>query len=293
MKKTKKIKFGIPGGTLKEPIEKLLDKAGYDLTINEKLSTVYINDPEIECFFARAKETVPLVDKGVLDGGIVSRAVIAETKARVIKVCDLGTLNPAWEETRLVLAASEKGPIKSLKDLKGKKIITRVPGITKEFLKKKKISAIVEFSDGTNESKVPGFADAVVEFTNTGTTLRAFDLEILAVLMKDSIILIANSNSLRNRWKKEKIENLGLLLKGARVAQEMAGLMFHASNDMMEKVLKVLPALKKPTVTRLRGENWFDVFAVASEKKIRELIPKLKKIGCTDIIEFPLNKVVI
>lgn len=291
--KKNKIKFGMPGGMLKEPMEKLFSKAGYALKINERTSTAYIDDPEIECFFARAKEIAPLIDKGILDTGIVSNAVIAETKVKVAEVYNLGTSDPAWEKTRLVLAVSEKSSIKSIKGLKRKKIITRVPVVTRDFLKKHKVSAIIEFSDATNESKVPDFADAVVEFTNTGATLEVFNLKILAVLMDDLIVVVANKKALKNKWKREKIENLGLLLKGARVAQEMAGLMFHASNDMMEAVLRILPALKKPTVTRLRGENWFDVFTVANEKKIRELIPKLKKIGCTDIIELPLNKVVI
>ncbi len=293
MKKENKIKFGIPGGFLKKSVEELFKMSGYDFRINEKLSMVYIDDPEIECFFARAKEIAPLVERGILDGGIVSRTVIAETKTKIIDVSDLGVLDPNWEETKLVLAVPKSSPIKSLNDLKEKKIITRVPEITKGFLKRHKISAIIEFSDSTNESRVPVYADAVVEFTNTGTTLKFYNLKILAVLMKDSIIIAANPKSLKNKWKRKKIEDLGLLLKGARTAQEYSGLMLHASNNIMEEVLKILPALKKPTVTHLRGENRFDVFTVAKIKEIRELIPKLKKIGCTDIVELPLNKVII
>lgn len=292
-KENKKIKFGLPGGTLKEPVGKLFKAAGYQLKVDDRLSIVYIDDPQIECFFARAREIVPLINKGILDGGVVSRVSITETKAKVREVYDLGTLDPIWEETKLVLAVPEKSQIKSMKDLKEKKIITRLPEITKNFLEENKISAIVEFSDASNEPKVPGFADAVVEFTNTGATLKAFDLKILSVLMKDSIVIVANPESLKDKWKREKIENLGLLLKGARVGLGMVGLMFHASNDMMKGVLKLLPALKKPTVTRLRGQNWFDVFTVADKKEIREIIPKLKKIGCTDIVEIPLNKVII
>jgi len=292
MKKRKKIKLGISGGTLKEQINELFAMSGYDFEINEIFSTVYIDDPEIECFYARAKEIAPLIEKGILDAGLVSRAAIAETKAKLTEICNLGTINPVWQETKLVLAVPKGSPIKSLKDLNGKKIITRVPEITKEFLKKNKISAIIEFSDGSNESRVPDFADAVAEFTNTGGTLKAFSLKILAVLMDDSLILAANSGSSKNVWKKEKIENLGLLLKGARTAQEMVGVMLHASNEMLEDVFRILPALKKPTVTHLRGENWFDVFTVAKKVEVRNLIPKLKKIGCTDIVEFPLTKVV-
>jgi len=292
-KGNKVLKFGIPGWTFKEPLEELFKKTGYHFKIDERSSAVYIDDPELECFFARAKEIAPLIKRGILDGGIVSRATIAETRTKLEEVCNLGALTSILGETKLVLAIPEKSQIKSLKDLKDKKIVTRVPEITKEFLRKNRISAIIEFSDGTNEAKVPSFADALVEFTTTGATLRSFNLKILTVLMKDSVVLAANENSLKDKWKKEKIENLAILLKGARLAQEYAGLMLHASNDMMTQVLKVLPALKKPTVTHLRGENWFDVLTVANKKELREIIPKLKKIGCTDIVEFPLNKVII
>lgn len=292
MKKIKKIKFGIPGWTFKEPIEELFRKTGYDFKINEKSSAVYIDDPEIDCFFARAKELCPLIERGTLDGGIVSRATVTETKTKLAEVADLGSLYPG-QETKIVLAIPEKSKIKSLKDLNGKKILTRIPEIAKEFLRKNKISAKVEFSDGTNESRIPTFADALVEFMNTGNTLKSFGLKPIVVLMKDSVMLVANNDAVKDKWKRRKIENLAMLLQGARLAQEYAGLMLHASNDMMAKVLKALPSLKKPTVTHLRGENWFDVLTVAKKKKIRELIPKLKKIGCTDIVEFPLNKVVV
>ena len=251
--KNKRIKFGISSGILRKPIEKLFEMAGYNFKINEMFSTVYIDDPKIECFFARAKEITLLIERGILDAGIVSRAAIADTKTKVTEIYNLGTLDPTWEKTRLVLAVPEKSSIKSLKDLKGKKIITRVPTITEKFLKKNKISAIIEFSDVSNESRVPEFADAVVEFTNTGTTLESFGLKILAVLMQDSLLVVANPKSLQNKWKKEKIENLGMLFNGVRLAREMVGLMLHASNNMMEDVLKTLPALKRPTVTHLRG----------------------------------------
>jgi len=292
MKKENKIKFGIPGWTLKKPIEELFQKTGYNFKIDEKSLAIYIDDPELDCFFARAKEIAPLVEREVLDGAILSKATIAETKTKLIEICNLGPLYPG-QETKIVLAVPEKSPIKSLKDLKGKKIITRIPEITKEFLKQNKISATIEFSDGTNESRVPTFADALAEFTNTGATLKLFRLKSIAVLMKDSVIITANKKSVKDKWKREKIENLAILLKGARLGQEHTGLMLHASNDMMEEVLKILPTLKKPTVTQLRGENWFDILTVANKKEIRKIIPKLKKIGCTAIVEFPLNKVVL
>ncbi len=291
---TKKLKLGIPGGALEESIKKLFQGAGFDFEIKEKPLIVYVDDPEIECFFDRANEIALLIGKGILDGGIISKAALVETKIKAAEICKIDTPNADWGDSRVVLAVPENSSIKKLGDLRGKKIITRLPEITKAFLKKNKIPAEVEFSYTSNEPKVPVLADAVVEFTNTGATLQFYKLKILAVLLEKANMLyvIGNPKILADKWKKEKIENIGLLLQGARAAQDMVGLTLHASNNMMEEVFKVLPAMKKPTVTHLRGENWFEVFTVADKKKTRELIPKLKKIGCTDIVEFPLNLVI-
>jgi len=293
--KKDKIKFGIPGGSLEESMVTLFQNAGYDFEIKRKPLSVCIDDDEIECFFDRANEIAFLVGQGILDGGIVSKAALAEKKPKVVKLLEIGTPSSAWEKTKVVLAVPENSRIKSLPGLQGKKIITRLPEITREFLEENKISAVIEFSPSSNEPKVPALADALVEFTNTGATLQFYNLKPIAVLLEEANILsvIANPGAAKNRAKREKMENLGMLLNGARTGQEYSGLMFHASNDMMESVFKILPALKKPTVTHLRGENWFDVFTVIKKKEIRKLIPKLKKIRCTDIIEFPLKKVII
>jgi ATP phosphoribosyltransferase len=295
MAKENKIKFGIPGGALEESMERLFQDAGYDFKIKKAPMLVCIDDPEIECFFDRANELAFLIGAGILDGGIVSRAALLESKSNAKEVCLIGTPSFDWESSKVVLAVPERSSIKSLKDLRGKQIITRLPGITKDFLKKNKISATIEVSHSSNEAKVPELADAVVEFTNTGATLQFYNLKVLAVLLEDAntLSVIAHPKAWKNNWKKEKIESLGILLKGARIAQEYSGLMLHASNDMMEEVLKALPALKKPTVTHLRGENWFDIFTVAPKKDLRRLIPRLKEIGCTDIIEFDLSKVIV
>lgn len=294
MKKINKLKFGFPAGAIKSQTVELFKAAGYDISFNEKFQRVEIDDPIIDCLVTRPIEIAPYVEKGFLDAGIVTTAAALETKAKVIDICDLDYEKSAWGKIKLVLAVPQKSKIKSLKDLKGKKIVTRVPEITKRFLKKNKISAEVIFSDMVViESKVPIVADAVVEFAKSENVLKTYNLKPIQTLMENSTILIANKKSLKNKWKREKIENLAILLKGARLAQEMAGLMLHASNEMMGEVLKVLPALKKPTVTQLRGENWFDILTVANKKEIRKIIPRLKKIGCTDIVEFPLNKVVV
>lgn len=294
MKKENKLKFGFPAGIIKDEIIELFKKASYSVNFNEKLQKVEIDDPEIECLVTRPIEIAPFVEKGILDAGIVTTAAVLETKAKVTDVCNLDYEKSTLGKTKLVLAIPKNSDIKSLKDLNGKKIITRVPEITKKFLKENKISAEIIFSDTeVAEAKVLVIADAAVEFTKTGSTLKTYNLKAIKVLMENLVILVTNKKSLENKWKREKIESLGLLLKGARVAQEMVGLMLHASNDMMEEVLKILPALKRPTVTRLRGENWFDVSTVADKKEVRKIIPKLKKIGCTGIIELPLNKVVV
>jgi len=292
---TNKLRFGVPGGTLAPTIEKLFQDAGYNFHINEELSLVSIDDDELDCFFDKTKGIATFIHQGSLDAGIVSRAALAETKADVEVVGEIGTQSALWSETKAVLAVPEDSPLKTVQDLQGKKIITRIPHITQEFLQQHNVEAIIEFSDTNNEAKVPALADALIEYTHTGTTLRFYHLKALATVLERANIIsvVAHKDAMKDPWKREKLGNLTLLLKGARIGQEMVGLTLHASNDMMERVLKILPSLKKPTVTHLRGENWFDVFTVANKEDVRRLIPQLKHIGCTDIVEFPLNKVII
>lgn len=292
-KKSKKIKFGFPGREWQSQTIKLFEAAGYEVELANDLYYLEIDDPEIECILAKTEEIASYVEKGIIDAGITQGVHLLEQKVKVVKAMELNYGNGVWWNTKLVLAVPENSKIKSVKDLEGKKVLTRVLEIAKEYFKRHKVKTKVEWSDRPTEPKIPTFGDATIEFTNTGNALRAHDLKIIDVLMETTPILIANQKSWQNKWKREKIENLGLLLKGARTAIEMVGLMLHASNNMMEEVLKILPSLKKPTVTHLRGENWFDIFTVAPKKEIKTLIPKLKKIGCTDIMEFPLTKVII
>jgi ATP phosphoribosyltransferase len=293
MKKIKKLKFGFPSGLLRDQTIKLFEAAGYEVKLQEDLYQLKIDDPEIDCVLSRAQEITHHVERGTMDAGITEKAFILDHKVDVIEVADFSYGHKIWGNAKIVLAVPENSKIKSVKDLKGKKILARVPEITKNYLKRHKIEAKVEFVDRPGEPKIPTFGEAVVEFTNTGEALRAHRLRVLDVLMETSPRLIANRGVWKDKWKREKIENLAILLKGARLALEYSGLMLHASDKMMERVLKVLPSLKKPSVTQLRGENWFDVLAVVKKKELRVIIPKLKKIGCTDIVEFPLNKVVI
>jgi len=289
------LKFGFPLGVLQEEVAELFKEAGYKVKFDQELQKVEIGDPGIICLFTRPVAIASLVERGLLNAGVSTDASVFEAGATKVKlISELEPGKSIWGKTKVVLAVPDKSKIKSIKDLQGKKIITRIPKITKEFLRKNKISAEILYSDTLiNESKVGVIADAIVEFSRIGNILKAYNLKPLKTLFESSVILIANEDSLKNRWEREKIEGLGYLLKGARLAQEYSGLMLHASNEMMEEVLKILPSLKKPTVTQLRGENWFDVLTVANKKEIRKIIPQLKKIGCTDIVEFPLNKVVI
>ena len=294
MKKINRLlKFGFPWEYLREGAVELFKKTGYEVEIDELSYRIEIDDPEIECITSKVEELAPLVEKGIIDIGITEKAFILDSKAKVIELADLNYGYKIWKSAKIVLAVPENSKIKSVKDLEGKKIATWVPKITEDYLRKHEVKAEIEFTNLPAESKCPILVDGVIEFVNTGRALRRFRLKIIDVLMETSPWLIANEQSFQDRWKREKIEDLAILLKGARLAQEYTGLMLHASNEMMEEVLKVLPALKKPTVTRLRGENWFDVLSVANKKEIREIIPRFKKIGCTDIVEFPLNKVVI
>ncbi|OGG40141.1 ATP phosphoribosyltransferase [Candidatus Jorgensenbacteria bacterium RIFCSPLOWO2_01_FULL_45_25b] len=293
MAKNQHINFGIPGWSMKERMEALFEKAGYDLKINESLGTAKIDDSEIICFFDRAKEIAPLIEKGALDGGIITKTAALETSSKTKELISLGTLYPFSRETKLVLGAPEESAIKTIKNLEGKRIITRTPEITKTFLKKHNIKASVEYSDGNNQAKVRSIADALVEYENSDNSFAANNLRVIEVIMKDEVVIAVNPETLKNKWKLEKIENLGMLLKSARLAEEMVGLVLHASNGILKEVFDILPALKKPTVTPLRGENWFDILTVVNKQDLRNLLPKLKEIGCTDMVEFPLNKVVL
>ena len=292
-KKINKIKFGFPGDSFLNQTIKLFEAAGYEVNLKEGIYQLNIDEPEIECNLFDTGEIAQYVEKGIIDAGITKTAFILDHKIDVVELVQLNYRNETWRNGKVVLAVPETSKIKSVKDLEGKKILSRVPEITKNYLRKHKVRAVVEFTERPGEPRISALGDALVEFTSTGETLRTYHLRVLNVLMETSPILVANKRSWQDKWKREKIENLAMLLMGARLAQEYSGLMLHASNDMMERVLKVLPSLKKPTVTHLRGENWFDVLTVAKKKELRDIIPKLKKIGCTDIVEFPLNKVVL
>lgn len=221
MKKQNKIRFGFPWEYLREGAVELFKKAGYKVKIDEHSYRIEIDDPEIECITNKVEELAPLVEKGIVDVGITEKAFILDSKAKVIELVDLNYGYKTWHGAKVVLAVPENSKIKSVKDLKGKKIATWIPETTRDYLRKHRIKAKVEFTNLPAESKCPAFVDGVIEFVNTGHSLRKFHLKIIDVLMETSPWLIANKKSWRDKWKKEKIENLAILLRGARLAQEM------------------------------------------------------------------------
>jgi len=289
---SQKIKLGIPKGSLQEYTLKVFKSAGFNIDVPERGYFLKIDDPEIECFLLRPQEIPKYVEKGKLDLGISGDDWIFESKAKVIEVCDLKYAKQKIKEVRWVLAVPQDSKIKSIKDLKGKVISTEAINLVKDYLKKNKVKARVEFSWGTTEVKPPRFADAIVDITETGASLGAHNLKILDTVFLSSTKLITNKAAWQDEWKREKIKDISLLLQGAVRGEEVVNLMMHIPGEKLNKILKILPKLKVPTIRKLASENWYDVTIGCEAKSVRELIPKLKRMGCQGIVEFPVSKIV-
>lgn len=287
-----KLKLGVPKGSLQEATIKLFKKAGFNIVVSERSYFPSIDDKEIELVLIRAQEIPKYVASGVIDAGLTGSDWIRENKVRVVEVCELIYAKEGLRPVRWVLAVPVDSEIKSAGDLEGKRIATELVEVTKEYLREKKVTATVEFSWGATEVKAPYLADAIVELTETGSSLRANNLRIVETVMESTTKLIANEKSYSDRRKKGKIDNLALLLKGALTAEEKVGLKMNVSEENLKKVIALLPAMKNPTISSLASGNWFAVETVTDEKKVRELIPLLKEAGAQDIIEYPLNKVI-
>ncbi|MFH0838814.1 MAG: ATP phosphoribosyltransferase [Candidatus Omnitrophota bacterium] len=287
------LKLGIPKGSLQESTVRLFKKAGFAISIGERSYFPSLDDKEINAILIRAQEMSKYVESGALDCGITGNDWVSENNSSVTSVIDLVYAKQGLVPVKWVIAVPKDSKIKTVSDLKGKRIVTELVSVTKKFLKKRKINATVEFSWGATEAKVgAGLADAIVELTETGASLRANNLRIIDTIFISVTQLIANKNSLKNNWKRKKIENIAMLLQGALLAEEMVGLKMNVSEKNIQKVLSNLPALKKPTIAPLTQKGWFDIETVIEEKIVRELIPKLKKAGAEGIIEYPLNKVI-
>lgn len=292
MTSTNKLKIALPKGSLEEATYHLFKRAGFKINVNSRSYIPSIDDAEIEVVLFRPQEMSRYVEEGIVDCGLTGHDWIVENDSDVVELCELQYSKRTSNAVRWVLAVHESSPFKSIKDLNGKKIVTELVGVTKRYLKKNKVTAEVEFSWGATEAKPPRLADAIVEATETGSSLRANKLKIIDTVIVSIPKFIANKQSIKNPWKKHKIENLIMLLEGAMRAQEKVGLKMNVEKKNLQKVLSLLPAMKKPTIANLTDKNWLDVETIIDESVVRELIPALKKGGASGIIEYPLNKVI-
>ena len=287
------LKLGIPKGSLQSATISLFKRSGWKINVNGRSYFPEINDDSIKCAICRAQEMSRYVESGSLDAGLTGRDWIAENASDVHVVTDLVYSKVSSRPARWVLAVAYDSPIRKIEDLRGKKIATELVEFTKRYFEERNIDVTVEFSWGATEAKVvSGLADAVVEVTETGSTIKAHGLKIIHELMQTNTQLIANHNSWSNPAKREKIEQISLLLKGALLAEKLVGLKMNVPEECLEKVIKLLPSLKAPTVASLYGSNWFSVEAVVNTEFMRDLIPLLLKNGSEGIVEYPLNKVV-
>jgi ATP phosphoribosyltransferase len=287
-----KLKIGIPKGSLQKATIELFGKAGFNISKTKRGYKPSIDDKQIECILIRAQEIPKYVEQGIIDLGLSGKDWIVETKADIQEIEELLYSKQDLKKVKLVIAVAENSGIKTIKDLKGKRIATELVNITKNYLKEKKINAEVEFSWGATEVKVPELVDAIVDLTETGSSLKENNLRIIETIMESTTKLIANKNSMANQWKKKKIKQIALLLKGALLAESKVGLKMNIERKNLNKLLELLPALKSPTISELSEKNWLAVETIINEKVVREIIVKLKKAGAQGIIEYSLNKII-
>jgi len=288
----KRLKIGIPKGSLQETTKKLFALAGFNLRISGRSYYPDIDDPELECILIRPQEMARYVELGVLDCAITGLDWLQETGADVQELMDLKAPWPNYGTVRWVMAAKEGSPFNDVKDLQGKRIATEAVGMTRRFLAEHGVSANVEFSWGATEVKPPILADAIVDVSETGSSLRANNLRIMHVVLESTPRFIANHDALRDEWKKEKIDRLAMLLKGAIQAATRVTLAMNVPRSNIDDVLALLPALSTPTVSTLADQAWVDISTVVEEKMVRDLIPVLYQAGARGIIEMPINKII-
>jgi ATP phosphoribosyltransferase len=289
---TPRLRFGLPKGSLQDQTLELFSKAGWQVYISSRSYRPSVNDDELELRLLRAQEIGRYVDHGFLDCGITGRDWVAENEADVHVVCDLRYSRSTSRPTRWVLVVPENSSIRRVEDLEGKNISTEAIGLTKRFLESKGVTASVEFSWGATEVKVPELADAIVDITETGSSLEANKLRIVETIMESYPQLVVNRKAWADDWKRRKIEEMALLLQGALVARGLVGLKMNVPGENLEAVLEALPSLRRPTVSQLAEPSWTAVETVIEETVVRRIVPKLKDLGAQGIIEYPLNKVI-
>ena len=288
-----KLKLGIPKGSLENATVDLFRRAGFNITTSSRSYFPAIDDPEMECMLIRAQEMARYVEDGVLDAGLTGLDWVEEVGADIHVVADLVYAKQSFGKVRWVLAVPESSAFQTVRDLEGKTIATELVATTKRYLARNGVTAKVEFSWGATEVKPPVLADAIVEVTETGSSLRANKLRIVETVLESNTQLIANKTSWADDWKRQKLEDLKLLLDGAIAALGKVGLMLNVHCDNLETVLKVLPALKRPTVSHLSDSDWLAVNTILDESTVRTIIPRLKQAGAEGIVEYPLNKIVM
>ncbi len=288
-----KLKFGIPKGSLEKATIELFEKAGWTINVHRRNYFPDVDDPELEMVICRPQEMSKYVEAGILDAGITGKDWILENESKVVVVEDLIYSKVSKKPARWVLAVKEDSGIEKLEDLKNKKISTELVNFTKKFFTERGIPVEVSYSWGATEAKVvQGLADAIVEVTETGTTIRAHGLKIIYELLITYPQLIANEKAWENEWKKKKIQQISTLLKGALNAHKKVGLKMNVPEESLEKVIQILPSITSPTISSLYNKKWYALEIVVSEKEVRELIPKLLELGAEGIIEYSLNKVI-
>jgi len=287
-----KLKLGIPKGSLESATIELFRKAGFNIRTSSRSYFPAIDDPDLECMLIRAQEMPRYVEDGVLDAGLTGRDWIGESGASVETLCDLIYAKQSFSRVRWVLAVPEGSLFNSVGDLEGKTIATELVQTTKRYLADHGVNAKVEFSWGATEVKPPVLADAIVEITETGSSLRAANLRIIDTILESNTQLIGNKESLRDEWKRRKLSDVQTLLEGAINAFGKVGLMLNVHRSELDGVLGILPALKKPTISQLSDKDWVAINTVLDEVTVRRIIPRLKEAGAQGIVEYPLNKII-
>ncbi|MEE2738743.1 MAG: ATP phosphoribosyltransferase [Planctomycetota bacterium] len=289
---TGKLKLGLPAGSLQESAGRLFRQAGYNISFSSRSYHPVIDDEEIECTLIRAQEMARYVEKGVLDVGLTGKDWIVENNADVVEIVELVFSKQSRRPVRWVLAVPETSPIQKVEDLEGKRIATEAVNLTRQFLAEHGVKAHVEFSWGATEVKPPELVDAIVEVTETGSSLRANKLKILDVVMQSTPRFIANNQSYQESWKKSKIDDLAMMLSGAMAAEGRVGLMMNVRKDKLSEAVAILPSLQNPTVSPLADKEWVAINTIIEEDIVRNIVPSLKSIGVKGIVEYPLNKII-
>jgi ATP phosphoribosyltransferase len=286
------LRIGLPAGSLQEAALTLFRRAGYNVVFNARSYYPSVDDPEVECILIRAQEIPRYVETGVMDAGLTGYDWVQESGADVVEVAQLPFSKATRRPVRWVLAVPQDSPIEKVEDLEGKRIATELVNVTSEFLRRAGVEAHVEFSWGATEAKPPVLADAIVELTETGNSLAANNLRVLETVLESTPRLIVSKEAWADPWRRKKIEDVSLMLQGAMAAEGKVGLMLNAKAADLERVIAILPALEKPTISSLSDKAWVAVNTIVDESVVREIVPKLKDAGARGIVEYPINKII-